>query len=126
MQWMRVHPAAVRCDVVSHQVWRARHVRTTGIGGEVRHGVTKIRCFVRDISTQACNTSPPQGVALFLESHGRNIQGRPGTARLQRVSCCFSGHLLGGTTCLTLLVGYGLMCLLFVCVCRVKDHDIHV
>ena len=36
----RTHPTAVRCDMVSHQAFRARRVRTTGIGGEVRHGVT--------------------------------------------------------------------------------------
>ena len=35
-----VHPAAVRCDMVLHQVFRTRCVRKTGIGGEVRHGVT--------------------------------------------------------------------------------------
>ena len=34
-----VHPAAVRCDMVLHQAFRARHVRKTGIGGEVRRGV---------------------------------------------------------------------------------------
>ena len=33
-------PAAVRCDMVSHQAHRARHVRTNGVGGEVRRGVT--------------------------------------------------------------------------------------
>ena len=35
-----IHPAAVRCDMLSHQALRARHVRKTGIGGEVWHGVT--------------------------------------------------------------------------------------
>ena len=30
-----LHPAAVRCDMVLHQASRARHVRKTGIGGEV-------------------------------------------------------------------------------------------
>ena len=35
-----LHPAAVRCDVVLRQAVRARRVRKTGIGGEVRHGVT--------------------------------------------------------------------------------------
>ena len=35
-----VHPAAVRCDMVLHQAFRARHLRTKGIGGEVRRGVT--------------------------------------------------------------------------------------
>ena len=39
-QRAKVHPAAVRCDMVLHQAFRARHVRKTGIGGEVRHGVT--------------------------------------------------------------------------------------
>ena len=33
-------PAAVRCDIVLHQAFRARSVRRNGIGGEVRHGVT--------------------------------------------------------------------------------------
>ena len=28
-------PAAVRCDMVLHQAFRARHVRKSGIGGEV-------------------------------------------------------------------------------------------
>ena len=35
-----LHPAAVRCDMVLHRAFCARHVRTNGIGGEVRHGVT--------------------------------------------------------------------------------------
>ena len=35
-----IHPAAVRCDMVLHRALRARRVRKTGIGGEVRHGVT--------------------------------------------------------------------------------------
>ena len=35
----QLQPAAVRCDMVLHRVFRARHVRKTGIGGEVRHGV---------------------------------------------------------------------------------------
>ena len=34
-----VHPAAVRCDMVLHRACRARHVRNSGIGGEVRHVV---------------------------------------------------------------------------------------
>ena len=33
-------PAAVRCDMVLHQAFRARLARKSGIGGEVRHGVT--------------------------------------------------------------------------------------
>ena len=33
-------PAAVRCDMVLPRVFRARHVRTNGIGSEVRRGVT--------------------------------------------------------------------------------------
>ena len=38
----RVLPAAVRCDMVLHRAFRARHVRKNepGISGEVRHGVT--------------------------------------------------------------------------------------
>ena len=56
-----VHPAAVRCDMVLHQAFRARRVRKNGIGGEVRHGVTS------DVSCETslnmtCDTSPPQGV----------------------------------------------------------------
>ena len=35
-----IHPAAVRCDMVLHQAFRAGRVRKNGIGGEVRHGVT--------------------------------------------------------------------------------------
>ena len=49
--------------MVLHLAFRARYVRNTGIGGEVRHGVTS-GCFVRDIFKQTCNTSPPQGVHL--------------------------------------------------------------
>ena len=37
-----VLPAAVRCDMVLHQAFRARRARQNGIGGEVRHGVTSI------------------------------------------------------------------------------------
>ena len=37
---MCIHPAAVRCDMVSHRAFRARRGRKTGVGGEVRHGVT--------------------------------------------------------------------------------------
>ena len=36
---LKVHPAAVRCDVVLHRAFRARGMRQTGIGGEVRHDV---------------------------------------------------------------------------------------
>ena len=35
-----LHPAAVRCDMVLHRVFRARCLRTNVSGGEVRHGVT--------------------------------------------------------------------------------------
>ena len=35
-----LHPAAVRCNMVLHRAFRARHVRENGVGGEVRHGVT--------------------------------------------------------------------------------------
>ena len=35
-----IHPAAVRCEMVLHQAFRARRVRKNGIGGEVRCGVT--------------------------------------------------------------------------------------
>ena len=37
---IKVHPAAVRCDMVLHQAFCAKLVRKTGIGSEVRHGVT--------------------------------------------------------------------------------------
>ena len=53
--------AAVTCDMVLHQAFRAGHVRKNCICGEVRHGVTSgVLCekFVK----QTCNTSPPQGV----------------------------------------------------------------
>ena len=39
LAWI-VHPAAARCDMVLHKAFRARSVRKTGIGGEVRHVVT--------------------------------------------------------------------------------------
>ena len=56
-----IHPAAVRCDMVLHQAFRARHVRTNSIGGAVRHGVTSgVSCETS--LKQTCNTSPPQGV----------------------------------------------------------------
>ena len=42
-----LHPAAVRCDMVLHQVFRARSVRKNDIGGEARHGVNYIGCFAR-------------------------------------------------------------------------------
>ena len=38
--FLLVHPAAVRCDMVLHRALRARRLRKTGFGGEVRHGVT--------------------------------------------------------------------------------------
>ena len=37
---MMLLPAAVRCDMVSYQAFRAGHVRKNGMGSEVRHGVT--------------------------------------------------------------------------------------
>ena len=40
LQESSAHPAAMRCDTVLHQAFRARRVRKTGSGGEVRHGVT--------------------------------------------------------------------------------------
>ena len=49
-------PAAVRGDMVLHLAFRARHIRTNGIGGEVRHGVT---------SSVSCETSPaPRRLSL--------------------------------------------------------------
>ena len=64
--YREILPAAVRCDMVLHQAFRARHVRKIGIGGEVRHGVT---------SSVSCETSlnkhvtpsPPQGVQRDIE-----------------------------------------------------------
>ena len=50
-----IHPAAVRCDMVLHRALRARHVRTIGIGGEARHGVT---------SGVSCETSKPWFVCM--------------------------------------------------------------
>ena len=35
-----VHSAAVKCDMVLHYAFGTRHVRTTSISVEVRHGVT--------------------------------------------------------------------------------------
>ena len=52
-----LHPAAVRCDMVLHQAVRARRVRKTGIGGEVRHGVT---------SAVSCQTSKTWNVTPHL------------------------------------------------------------
>ena len=37
---LEILPAAMRCDMVLHQALRAGHVRKSGSGGEVRHGVT--------------------------------------------------------------------------------------
>ena len=62
-----LHPAAVRCDMVLHRAFRARRVRKTGIGGEVRHGVTS------GVSCETCNTSAPQGVYHLLDNQGANI-----------------------------------------------------
>ena len=45
-----VQPAAARWHMVSHQAFRARRVRTEGIGGEVRHRVTS------DVSCETSNT----------------------------------------------------------------------
>ena len=53
-------PAAVRRDMVLHQAFRARHERKSGIGGEVRHGVTS------GVSSETSLNSPPQGVYLNL------------------------------------------------------------
>ena len=39
IQGGRVHPAAVRCDMVLHRAFPARCERKTGVGGEVWHGV---------------------------------------------------------------------------------------
>ena len=53
----KVHPPAVRCDTVSHQLFRARRVRKNGSGGEVRHGIT---------SGVSCETSKTQNVTPHL------------------------------------------------------------
>ena len=49
-----IQPAAVRCDMVLHQAFRARYVRNNGIGGEVRHGVTS--GVSRETSLNRCVT----------------------------------------------------------------------
>ena len=54
---LTLHPAAVRCDMVSHQAFRARRVRTTGIGGEVRHGVTSGASCETSLSKHKCLAS---------------------------------------------------------------------
>ena len=49
-QPLSLHPVAVRCDMVLHQALRVRRVRKTGIGGEVRHGVTSgVSCEISKI-----------------------------------------------------------------------------
>ena len=81
----KVHPVAVRCDMVLlHQAFRARHVRKTGIRGEVRHGVTS---GVSRETSKTTHVTPH----LHREYH-TNIVIRHDMANF------------GGTTCLTLLV----------------------
>ena len=56
--WMfSVHPAAVRCDMVLHQVFSARRVRKSGSGGELRHGVA---------SGVSCETSKTRNATPHL------------------------------------------------------------
>ena len=60
-----LHPAAVRCDMVLHQVFRGGRVRKNGIGGEVRHGVTSgVSCEI----SKTCNVTP--------HLHGEYCYGR--------------------------------------------------
>ena len=58
--WL-LHPAAVRCDMVLHQAFRARRVRDAGVGGKVRHVVTSGASCETSLNKHG-NTSPPQGV----------------------------------------------------------------
>ena len=62
---------AVRCDMVLHQAFRARRVRKTGIGGEVRHAVA---------SGVSCETSLNKYVTPHLHREYRGWRHR----RLQK------------------------------------------
>ena len=56
-----LRPAAVRCDTVLHRAFARDMYDKSGVGGEVRHGVTSgVSCETS--STKTCNTSPPEGV----------------------------------------------------------------
>ena len=72
-----------------HRAFRARRVRRTGIGGEVRHGVTSgVSCETS--KNMKCNTSPPQGVqAARAANPGRQpsqpARDRPVAAAHERV-----------------------------------------
>ena len=59
-------PCGGRCDIVLHRVFRARHVRQTGIGGDVRHGLTSGASCETSLNKHVSSTSPPQGVAVLL------------------------------------------------------------
>ena len=50
--------------MVLHRVFRARRVRKSGIGDEVRTWCY-IGHFARDIFKQACNISPPLGATCL-------------------------------------------------------------
>ena len=65
-----LHPAAVRCDMVLHRAFGARHLlgnKNNGIGGEVRHGVT---------SGVSCETSSKKHVTPHLHREYLNFEIR--------------------------------------------------
>ena len=57
-----LHPAAVRCDMVLHQEFRARCGQTTAPA--VRCDMVLHWAFRAKSKTFQCNTSPPQGVHI--------------------------------------------------------------
>ena len=63
-----LQPAALSCDMVLHQVFRARCVRKTSIGGRVRHGVK---------SGASCETSKAWNVTPHLHREYRLQNGNP-------------------------------------------------
>ena len=70
--------AAVRCETVLCRAFRARRVRTSGIGGEVRHGVT---------SGVSCETSLNKRVTPHLH---REYRPRVDGPKASGVFCCCS------------------------------------
>ena len=53
-----LRPAAVRCDMVLHRAFRARHVITnkTPCGGEVRHGATSGVSYETSLNSYVINS----------------------------------------------------------------------
>ena len=98
---LHLHPAAVRCDMVVHQAFRSRRVRKTGIGGEVRHGVT---------SGVSRETSSNKHVTSQFHRDHRPIP----PIRITRIHCTiclprvgWTGHLLFDRSCCKIFQGCG-------------------